>query len=85
MLQRQYGSCLLNNLANPFLFTECLICLTLHICIVHVDVGECIMFLQDGRSALHMASKGGHTKTVRVLLQKGADPNQYDDVVSDMI
>ena len=52
---------------------------------VYVDMVECILCLQDGRSALHMASKGGHTKTVRVLLQRGADPNQCDDDVSDMI
>ena len=40
---------------------------------------------QDGRSALHIAIKNGHTTIVRVLLQRGADPNQCDDDVSDMI
>ena len=44
---------------------------------------ECILCLQDGRSALHMASKGGHTKIVRVLLQRRTDPNQCDDDVSE--
>ena len=52
---------------------------------VHVDMVECILCLQDGRSALHMAIKGGHTTIVRVLLQSGADPNQCADDVSDMI
>ena len=32
-----------------------------------------------------MASKGGDTKIVGVLLQRGADPNQCDDDVSDII
>ena len=42
---------------------------------------------QDGRTALHMATKYGHTETVGVLLQRGADPNQCaDDVhVSEVI
>ena len=51
---------------------------------VHVDMVECILCSQDGRSALHMAAKCGHTETVRVLLQRGADPNQCADDVSDM-
>ena len=50
---------------------------------VHVDMVECILCLKDGRSALHMAIKCGHTETVRVLLQRGADPNQCADDVSD--
>ena len=41
--------------------------------------------LQDGRSALHMAIKSGHTKIVGVLLQRGANPNQRADDVSDII
>ena len=52
---------------------------------MYVDLGECILFLQDGHSALHMAMKNGHTAVMRELLQKGVDPNQYADDVSDMI
>ena len=65
--------------------------LHVHVCscvvinLIHVDMVECILCLQDGRSALHMAIKGGHTKTVRVLLQRGVDPNQCANDVSDMI
>ena len=35
---------------------------------------------QDQWTALHYASKGGHHDTVRVLLEKGADPNTCDEV-----
>ena len=51
---------------------------------MHNVVG-CTLCLQDGCSALHMAIRGGHTTIVRVLLQRGADPNQCADDVSDMI
>ena len=33
---------------------------------------------QDWRTALHCASEGGHHDTVRVLFERGADPNTYD-------
>ena len=35
---------------------------------------------QDQRTALHYASEGGHHDTVRVLLERGADPNTHDKV-----
>ena len=35
---------------------------------------------QDQNTALHYASVGGHHDTVRVLLEKGADPNTHDKV-----
>ena len=35
---------------------------------------------QYQRTALHYASKGGHHETVRVLLERGADPNTRDRV-----
>ena len=31
-------------------------------------------------TALHYASGGGHHDTVRVLLERGADPNTHDKV-----
>jgi ankyrin repeat protein len=34
---------------------------------------------QYGCSALFMASLGGHTKCVEMLLDKGADPSQTED------
>ena len=36
----------------------------------------CATSSQYGRTAVHMAAKCGHTETVRVLLQRGVDPNQ---------
>ena len=35
---------------------------------------------QSQRNALHYASEGGHHDTVRVLLERGADPNTRDKV-----
>ena len=35
---------------------------------------------QDQKTALHYASGGGHHDTVRVLLERGADPNTRDKV-----
>ena len=35
---------------------------------------------QDQKTALHYASVRGHHDTVRVLLEKGADPNTCDKV-----
>ena len=37
-------------------------------------------YLQEGQSALHLASEGGHTQTVAVLLEKGAQLNLQDRV-----
>ena len=37
---------------------------------------------QDQRTALHYAIESGHHDTVRVLLEKGADPNTRDRVSS---
>ena len=36
------------------------------------------------RTALHLASVGGHHETVQLLLEKGADPN-VQDVVSVLL
>lgn len=33
-----------------------------------------------GHQALHVAAENGHTETVRVLLDNGADPNAKDQV-----
>ena len=35
---------------------------------------------QDQKTALHYASGGGHHDTVRVLLERGADPNTHTKV-----
>ena len=35
---------------------------------------------QDQWTALHCASKGGHDDTVRLLLDRGGDPNTRDVV-----
>ena len=35
---------------------------------------------QNQKTALHYASVRGHHDTVRVLLEKGADPNTHDKV-----
>ena len=42
----------------------------------------CILYYlsQSKRTALHYASGGGHHDTVRVLLERGADPNTHDKV-----
>lgn len=34
----------------------------------------------DGEVALHLASAGGHTEIIRLLLQAGASVNEIDDV-----
>ena len=41
-------------------------------------IGTLYYSLQDQKTALHYASRGGHHDTVRVLLEKGADPNTRD-------
>ena len=38
-----------------------------------------------GHQALHVASENGHTETVRMLLDNGADPNAKDQVGVDWI
>ncbi len=36
--------------------------------------------LQFGTSPLHVASRGGHVETVKVLLAQNANPNTHDEV-----
>ena len=49
---------------------------------VHVHCCSLVLFYssQDQKTALHYASGGGHHDTVRVLLERGADPNTRDKV-----
>ena len=55
-----------------------------HLYIVHTHVNLCSFVLyyssQHQRTALHYASQDGHHDTVRVLLERGADPNTCDMV-----
>ncbi len=39
-------------------------------------------FLQEGATALHMASQEGHTETVQVLLEHSGDVNQQAQVIA---
>ena len=47
-----------------------------------IDVHWYILYYssQDWKTALHYACEGGHHDTVRVLLERGADPNTRDEV-----
>ena len=66
---------------------SCSSCSTAVVCIAachyqHCSGGLCPLFtvhtctvLQDGRTALMEAAQGGHSETVRVLVQLGADLN----------
>ena len=49
---------------------------------VHVHCGSLVLYYssQYQRTAFHYASAGGHHDTVRVLLERGADPNTNDKV-----
>ena len=38
------------------------------------------MFLQGHTTPLHYAAVGGHTDTVKILIEKGADVNAKDKV-----
>ena len=38
------------------------------------------MFLQLGKSPLLTACEGGHTETAKLLIDRGADVNQLDEV-----
>ena len=38
------------------------------------------MFLQDCQTPLHRAAADGHTDTVKILIEKGADVNAKDIV-----
>ena len=38
------------------------------------------MFLQDHQTPLYWAASGGHTDTVKILIEKGADVNAKDKV-----
>ena len=42
------------------------------------------LFMQFRHTPLHLASEGGHTETVKVLLKKGADPNNLNDKVRNV-
>lgn len=39
--------------------------------------------LQNETTPLLAACKNGHYKTVQLLIEKGADPNKYDEVCGD--
>ena len=47
-----------------------------------IDVHWYVLYYssQNQKTALHYASEGCHHDTVRVLLEKGADPNTRDRV-----
>ena len=50
------------------------------------EVGVCLVFMQDGRTALMYASELGEVDTVRVLLDHGTMVNLKDNVrIIDMI
>ena len=43
-------------------------------------VSSCIICEQDGRTALGAAARGGHTETVKLLLDSGANVDATDKV-----
>ena len=50
------------------------------------EVGVCLMFMQDGHTALMYACGRGEADTVRVLLDRGAVVDHRDNVrIIDMI
>ena len=44
-----------------------------------------LLFTQHQKTALHYASEGGHYDTVGLLLERGANPNTRDEVISVFI
>jgi len=42
--------------------------------------GDVTLADRDGTSALHLAAYHGHYDVVKLLLEKGADPNKKDDL-----
>ena len=44
-----------------------------------------MVMIQDGRTALWIASRNSHVTVVRLLLEKGADGNICDKVVMDFV
>ena len=46
----------------------------------NILIWKLYLLLQDGETALMQASGGGHTDTVKVLLDAKADPNITDKV-----
>ena len=49
---------------------------------VYVHVHTLLKSSQFLKTALHYASEGGHHDTVRVLLERGAEPNARDKVTN---
>lgn len=46
---------------------------------------NCVVCMQDGRTALHLCAAQGHVSVIRDLLRKGADPTQKDAVSEGMV
>ena len=42
-----------------------------------------VVTLQDGQSAVHLASVGDHTETLKVLIEKAPQLNLQDQVTCD--
>ena len=58
----------------------------------HSDINYCKLFsihlfdgIQDGFTPLYMASQGGHTSVVDILLRHGADPNLATTVSVEIV
>ncbi len=43
------------------------------------------MFLQGGKTALHLTAENGHEKVVELLLAAGAEVNKIDEVSDDYV
>ena len=56
---------------------QCRVCMS---GLQYTFIGTLLFITQDQRTALHYASEGGHHDTVRVLLERGTDPNTRDGV-----